>query len=219
MNYLFLANTMLFRGIAVEDVKGILDCLGSFTKKYEKGDTVFRAGDTAESIGLVVTGSVNIESDDVWGNKSIFGRAGVGELFAESYACIPGEQMMVSVVACEKTEVMFINASRLLIPCSNSCLHHNRLIKNLLQVTTQKNLGLSRRILHTSSKTIRGRLLSYLSEHARQHGSYAFTIPFNRQQLADYLSVDRSAMSNELSKMQKDGIIDYEKNSFIIHQI
>lgn len=113
-----------------------------------------------------------------------------------------------------ETEVLFLNAARLLQTCPNSCVHHNRLIKNLLQISAQKNLTLSRRMLHTSSKFIRGRLLSYFSQERLRHGSLQFTIPFNRQQLADYLGVDRSALSNELSKMRRDGILIYEKNTF-----
>lgn len=218
MNYLFLSNTMLFRGVNPEEIQPMLSCLGAFTGKYQKGETVYRAGDTTENIGMIISGSINIECDDVWGNKSILSHGEAGEIFAEAYACIPGEQMMVSVVTCEKTEILFLNASRLMTACTGTCEHHNKLIKNLLQISASKNLGLSRRILHTASKTIRGRLLSYLSEQARIRGSYSFSIPFNRQQLADYLSVDRSTMSNELSKMQNEGIITFHKNSFTIHQ-
>ena len=122
--------------------------------------------------------------------------------------------LMVNVVVWEKSEVLFLDATRLLTTCKNSCTYHTRLIRNLLQISVQKNLSLSRRSLHTSSKSIRGRLLSYLSEQAKYNGSYQFTIPFNRQQLADYLGVDRSAMSNELSKMQRDEILSYNKNKF-----
>ena len=118
----------------------------------------------------------------------------------------------------EKCAILFLDAARLLTSCSNACTHHAKLIRNLLQISAHKNLTLSRRILHTSSKSIRGRLLSYLSEQAKQSGSYQFTIPFNRQQLADYLGVDRSAMSNELSKLQREGLLTFEKNRFSLAQ-
>lgn len=218
MNYSFLTETALFHGVSDDEAQAMLGCLGSFSKQYEKGDIIYHAGDSVQSMGLVMSGSVNIESDDVWGNRSILGHIAAGQIFAETYACIPGETMLVNVTAVEKCEVLFLNASRLLTTCPNSCSHHNRLIQNLLQISASKNLGLSRRILHTSSKTIRGRLLSYLSDQAKICGSYKFTIPFNRQQLADYLSVDRSAMSSELSKMQLDGILTYSKNSFCLMQ-
>ena len=218
MNYLFLSKTLLFRGAAEAEIREMLQCLGAHTKQYAKGETVCRAGDVAESMGLVLSGAVHIENDDVWGNKSILSHVEAGRIFAETYACIPGEPLMVNVTAAEKTEVLFLNTARLLKTCPNSCAHHTILIKNLLQISAQKNLELSRRILHTSSKTIRGRLLSYFSEQAVKGGGLKFTIPFNRQQLADYLGVDRSAMSNELSKMQSDGILDYEKNTFRLNE-
>lgn len=212
--YSFLANTLLFRGTTEDEVKSMLQCLGSFTREFEKGEVICRVGETVESLGLVLAGSVNIESGDLWGNNSILGHVQSGEIFAETYACIPGEALMVNVTAAEKTQVLFLNTARLLETCPNSCAHHNKLIKNLLQISAQKNLELSRRILHTSSKSIRGRLISYLSQQAMQSGGYRFSVPFNRQQLADYLGVDRSAMSNELSKMQADGLLSYNKNSF-----
>lgn len=214
MNYFFLTNTMLFRGTSAKEAEAMLGCLGSYEKVYEKGSVIFRVGECVDSMGMVLSGSVNIEIDDLWGNKTILGHVEVGGLFAETYACIPGEPLMVNVVACEKSEILFLNASRLLTTCTNSCTHHNKLIQNLLQISAQKNLALSRRSLHTSPKSIRGRLLSYLSEQAKQNGSYQFTIPFNRQQLADYLGVDRSAMSNELSKMQSEGLLTFDKNRF-----
>lgn len=192
----------------------MLKCLGGYTRQYEKGAMVYHEGQCIQNLGLVLSGSVSMERDDLWGNKSIFGRADAGQIFAETYACIPGEPMMANVVAGAKSEILFLNASKLLTTCQNSCTYHNRLIENLLQISARKNLELSRRILHTSAKTIRARLLSYLSEQAKRCGSDQFSIPFNRQQLADYLSVDRSALSNELSKMQRDGILTCEKNTF-----
>lgn len=214
MKKALLSKTLLFRGTTEEEAEAMLTCLGSVRKKYEKGDVVYHMGECVQHMGLVLSGGVTIESDDIWGNRSILGRADTGQLFAETYACIPGEPLLVNVVAVEKSEILFLDALRLLTTCPNVCTHHNQLIRNLLLISSQKNLGLSRRILHTSSKSIRGRLLSYLSEQVKKNGSYQFTIPFNRQQLADYLSVDRSAMSNELSKMQSEGILQYDRNTF-----
>lgn len=214
----FLTDTALFRGATAAEVRKMLACLGAFVRNYDKGAVILHAGDCTDNMGMVLSGSVNIEIDDLWGNKTILGHADAGQLFAETYACIPGEPLMVSAVAAEKCEILFLNAVRLLAPCINTCAHHSRLIQNLLAITANKNLALSRRSLHTSSKTIRGRLLSYLSEQAKQSGSVRFTIPFNRQQLADYLGVDRSALSNELGKMQHEGLLTYEKNRFSLMQ-
>lgn len=216
MDHLFLSKTTLFRGTAPEDIPGMLSCLGAETRQFQRGNVIYRAGDTVSAVGLVLSGSVSIENDDVWGNKSILDYAGPGQVFAETYACVPGAPLMISVVAAETAEILFLDMSRVLHVCSNACTFHNDLIRNMLSIASQKNLNLSRRIFHTSSKSIRGRLLSYLSFQATQQDSHSFDIPFNRQQLADYLSVDRSAMSNELSKMQRDGLLRVERNHFTL---
>lgn len=218
MNDLFLSTTLLFRGTAESDIEPMLQCLGAHTKTFSKRDIITHSGEVTESIGLVLSGSVTIEHDDIWGNKSILNHLVKGQIFAEAYACIPGEPLMINVIAAEKTEILFLNTLRLMNICPNSCSHHSQLVKNLLQIMAKKNLDLSRRILHTSSKSIRGRLLSYFSEQAVQNENCQFEIPFNRQQLADYLSVNRSALSNELSKMQRDGILTYEKKKIILKQ-
>ena len=214
MDHLFLSRTLLFRGMSPQEVEEILGCLNAKTHKYARGSVIYRAGDVVSALGLVLSGSVSVENDDVWGNKSILGKLGPGQVFAETYACVPGEALMISVVAPEEAEVLFLDVGRVLTVCSNGCSFHSKLIRNLLAISAQKNLQLSRRISHTSSKSIRGRLLSYLSFQAAQQGSCEFEIPFSRQQLADYLSVDRSAMSNELSKMQRDGLLRVERNHF-----
>ena len=148
---------------------------------------IYRAGNTVTSLGVVMHGSVMIVNDDLWGNRSILDRVEPGQIFAETYACVPGEKLLVDVFAAEVTEVLFLNVGKMLSQCPNSCGHHTQLIRNLLAISAQKNLQLSRRIFNTSSKSIRGRLLSYLSDQAVKNESERFDIPFNRQQLADYL--------------------------------
>jgi CRP-like cAMP-binding protein len=214
MDETFLANTLLFRGTSAEEVKHMLNCLSAYEKTYKKGETILQAGSTTENIGLLLNGGVNIEIDDAWGGNTILSHVKPGQLFAETYACIPGEPLLVNVRASEKSTVLFMNAARVMTTCAHSCMYHNKLIQNLLQISAQKNLNLSRRSVHTAAKSIRGRLLSYLSEQAKLAGSYEFSIPFDRQQLADYLGVERSALSNELSKMQKDQLIQVHKNDF-----
>ncbi|MEA5011162.1 MAG: Crp/Fnr family transcriptional regulator [Angelakisella sp.] len=216
MNTIFLSNTPLFCGTTPQEIQSMLSCLIAEERTYKKWETIYRVGDIVSSIGMVLSGKVSIENDDLWGNKSILDSVGPGQVFAETYACVPQEPLMVSVVASESTTVLFLDTSRLLQTCSCACAHHNQLIRNLLLIASQKNLNLSRRIFHTSSKSIRGRLLSYLSFQAARQGSCDFIIPFNRQQLADYLSVDRSALSNELSKMQKEGLLQVKKNHFVL---
>ena len=216
MNPVSLSKTILFQGASPQEIEAMLHCLQAEEKTFRKGEIIYHAGASISSMGLVLSGSVSIENDDIWGNKSILDTAEAGHVFAETYACTPNEPIMVSVVASENTTILFLHVGRLLQVCSNACPHHTRIIQNLLFISTQKNLNLSRRIFHTSAKSIRGRLLSYLSFQAMQKDSLNFTIPFNRQQLADYLSVDRSALSNELSKMQKEGLLTVEKNHFIL---
>ena len=218
MDYYFLSKSILFRGIAPDEIAKMLNCLQAAQKHFKKGAIIYRTGDIIQSMGLVLSGHVQIENDDFWGNKSILDMAGPGMVFAETYACIPGEPLMVSAVAAEDTEVLFLNVERVLNTCPETCSHHSRLIRNLLTVSSRKNLDLSRRIFHTSSKSIRGRLLSYLSSQAVLLGKREFEIPFNRQQLADYLSVDRSALSNELGKMQREGLLEFHKNHFLLNE-
>lgn len=216
MNFLFLTETPLFRGIAVQELEDMLACLGTDVRGYEKGEIIYRTGDVVTSLGVVLSGSVLIENDDIWGNTTVLDCVGPGQIFAETYACTPDEPLMVNVVAAEPAQILFLNVGRVLHACSNACGHHTALIRNLLTLSAQKNLNLSRKIFHTSPKTIRGRLLSYLSYQSMRSGSSTFTIPFNRQQLADYLNVDRSALSNELSKMQRDGLIRVDRNHFTL---
>ena len=216
MNFLFLTETPLFRGITAQELEDMLACLGTDVRSYEKGEIIYRTGDVVTSLGVVLSGSVLIENDDIWGNTTVLDCVGPGQIFAETYACTPDEPLMVNVVAAEPAQILFLNVGRVLHACSNACGHHTALIRNLLTLSAQKNLNLSRKIFHTSPKTIRGRLLSYLSYQSMRSGSSTFTIPFNRQQLADYLNVDRSALSNELSKMQRDGLIQVDRNHFTL---
>ena len=185
------------------------------TVSYKKGEVIFAAGSMVTEIGLVLSGSVRIEHTDLWGDKGILNITPAGGVFAESYACIPDEPMLVDAVANEDSDILFINVPGLFSfgPLWES---QNRLIQNLLMISAEKNLQLSRRSLHTSPKTIRGRLFSYFSQQVSAQGSSRITIPFDRQQLADYLNLDRSALSKELGKMKRDGLIEYYRNRFEI---
>ena len=214
MNYSFLTGTALFKDISPEEIHHMLHCFRASEKNYRKGEIIYHAGDSAECLGLILEGSVLIENDDLWGSKSILDQVGKGQIFAETYAMIPGEPLMVSVTAACVCRVLFLNVRKLTQPCPSACSFHQRIVQNLLRISAQKNLNLSQRIFFTSSKSIRGRLVSYLSHQAKKSGSCEFTIPFNRQQMADYLGVDRSALSKELSKMKKEGVLTYKKNAF-----
>ena len=211
-----MSKTALFRGAAPREVEEILACLGGRRRSFDKGETIYRTGERVTALGLVLTGSVLIQSSDLWGNTTVLDSVGPGQIFAETYACTPEEPLMVDVVAAEPTQVLFLTVERVLTVCSHTCAHHARLVRNLLALSAQKNLNLSRKIFHTSARSIRGRLLSYLSEQAVRSGSRSFTIPYNRQQLADYLNVDRSALSNELGKMAREGLLRTERSRFTL---
>ena len=211
-----LTSTRLFRGIDTAQLQPLLQCLGAVRKRYARGETILAAGAPPEQLGMVLSGMAMIGHDDIWGSHSLLGHVTPGEVFAEPYACIPGEPLRISVTAAEDTEVLFLNVGKVLTTCTNACPFHAKLIQNLLTVCAAKNLQLSQRILHTTPKGIRARLMSYFSECVKRAGQYSFDIPYNRQQLADYLGVDRSAMCNELSKMQKDGVIEYERNRILL---
>lgn len=219
MNLAFLENTPLFRGISPKEVDALKQCLSFTERKYKKQEIIYRSGEYIHSIGIVLSGQVCIEHNDIWGNNSILDRLGSGQIFAESYACSPNTPLLVNVVASTDVTVLFLDVNRIVQMCHHACSYHARLIQNLLAISAQKNINLSRKIFHTSAKSIRGRILSYLSAQATAGGSTHFDIPFNRQQLADYLNVDRSALSNELSKMKREGILLYHKNHFTILEL
>lgn len=211
-----LSNTQLFYGLKEDEITSLLGCLNAEKCSYKKGEVILSEGSITENIGIVLSGMAIISCCDIWGNNSILGNAAPGSVFAEVYACIPGQPLLVTVSAAEDTSILFMNVGRVLTTCTNACPFHARLARNLLTVCAHKSLRLSQRIQHTSSKSVRGRLMSYFSECAKHAGSNSFLIPYNRQQLADYLNVDRSTMCNELSKMQKDGMIEYERNHILL---
>lgn len=218
MNLFSLSNTPLFHGIQYNEIERMLPCLNPREEAFEKGEVIFRSGSTVHEIGLVESGSVNIVVNFYWGNSHIFGHIGKGAIFAENYAAIPGKELLCDVVAAEETEVLFLDLSKLMATCESACSFHQRLIYNLLRISARKSLDLSSRMMHIAPKSLRGRLLSYLSEQAMLNGNVHFRIPFDRQQLADYLGVDRSAMSNELSKIQSEGLISFKKNEFTLNE-
>lgn len=217
MNFFFLSKTELFYGITEDEIKTALHCFQAHEKKYKNKDLIYRTGTHIKEIGLVEEGNVNIVEYDYWGNKSILGNIKKGDIFGLSYAAIPGKQLQGDVVANENCTVLFLNIEQLITTCPKSCPFHNSIIHNLFRIAANKSLEMRQRMKHISAKTIRGKLISYLSSQAFEQRSPSFKISFNRQQLSEYLGVDRSALSNELSKMQKDGLLDYEKNNFILN--
>lgn len=212
----FLEKTALFSGLSSEEAAEVLKETGATRKSFFKGETVLSAGEAAGKFGLVTKGSVLVEYSDVWGNNSVLGKTGEGDVFAEAYAFSQSKTVPVRVIAAEDSEAIFFDAKKILSLGNDG--RDFAVVKNLLSICADKAYKLSRRIIHTSSKTIRGRLLSFFSERIRTEGSFVFEIPFDRRRLAEYLGVDRSALSAELSEMQKEGLIKYKKNRFEISE-
>ncbi|MFV0396132.1 MAG: Crp/Fnr family transcriptional regulator [Coprobacillaceae bacterium] len=204
----------LFQGMQDHELESIFQCLESYEKTYGKQEMIARHGQIITTIGIVLSGSLHIVKDDFWGNRTIITEISKGEIFAEAYACSFNEPLEIAIIANEKTTVLHLHVEYIFKTCKKQCTFHYRLLENLLSTLATKNLLLTRKMEHITKRTTRDKLLSYLSETSIKHGSSTFTIPFNRQQLADFLSVDRSAMSKELGKMQKENIIKVHKNTF-----
>lgn len=185
------------------------------TKTFSRHEIIFHAGSRIHEVGVVLRGSVHIENLDLWGTKTILSSVPAGQVFAETYAFC-GDAMLVDAVAAEDCEVLFVNAAAF---SGGSSAGQDKLLHNLLAVSMRKNLSLSQRIFCTTPKTVRGRLLTYFSAQTAACGRLEFDIPFNRQQLADYLNLDRSALSKELCRMRDEGLLQFEKNHFILNQL
>ena len=208
-----LRSSQLFKGIRADELAPMLACLSVRERMYRKGEYICRSGDALSSVAMVLDGCVHVQRQDYWGNQSILAVVESGELFADSYAC-SGEPIAVDAVAVKNSAVMFVDVGRITNVCGSSCDYHHKLISNLLSVVASKNRALTAKIQHMEQRTTRGKLMSYLSEQSRKSGGPFFEIPLSRQQLADYLAVDRSAMSSELGKLKGEGVIDFDRNRF-----
>lgn len=209
-----LKNTQLFSGASDEDIEAMLGCLQARLCTYKKGEYVLREGERVERLMMLVKGELHIQRDDYWGNRSIISMVSVGEMFGEAYAAPESGPLMNDVLAVEDSAVIFLDIGKLLTVCPNGCKFHAMAVKNLFFAISEKNRKLVRKLGYMSRRTTREKLIAYLSEEAKRQNSGAFSIPFNRQQLADFLSVDRSAMSNELCRLRDEGLIEFEKNRF-----
>lgn len=206
----------LFSGISEEELAAMLSCLRAKKRDFPKEAFVLRADDTADSIGLVLSGAVLVIQEDIWGNRNILSKAGPGQTFAAAYACAIGSRLNVSVIAETPVTVMFLNVKRILNVCPSACSHHNRIIRNLLDELAEKNLRFNEKLTHMGQRTTRSKIMSYLSAEAQRLGKYEFDVPFSRQQLADYLGVERSGLSLELGKMRSEGLLDFRKSHFVL---
>jgi len=209
-----LTGCSLFRGVEREKARAMLECLSARARRYGRGEFIQRAGERPASLGVVAEGKATVMREDYWGNCSVMTLVGPGELFSEVFACLPDVASAVNVVADEPTTVVFLDIAKVIARCASACPFHERVTNNLVAALARKNLMVTERLDHVTRHTTREKLLAYLSAVARRSGSNEFVIPMNRQQLADYLSVDRSAMSAELGRMREDGLVEFSRNRF-----
>ena len=208
----------LFQGIGDKELDTLLSCLSGRERKYDKYGIIFRAGDTPKYLGVVLNGNVRVIREDLLGNRTILGEFGQGDLFGETFALARADSLPVTVTATQPSQVLLIEGCRITGSCPHCCGFHTRLIENMMAILAGKNMMLSEKMEVMAKRTTREKLLGYLSGQSQRAGSLAFTIPFNRQELADYLCVDRSAMSSELGRLQKEGILTCDRSSFTLHK-
>ena len=213
-----MRDASIFRNLSDDEIVGMLPCLKAKEQHFKKNDVIYRPGDQVRKIGLVISGAVRIEKIDYWGNRKIISVIEPGQIFGEAYAGMKTIPMEMEVLAAVPSVILFMEVGKILTTCGNSCEFHSKMIRNMVYVLAERNYKLTQKMDHLTQKTTREKLLSYFSEQALESGRSDFDIPLDRQQLADYLSVDRSAMSTELGKMKKDGLIEYRKNHFTLKQ-
>ncbi|MBP3674219.1 MAG: Crp/Fnr family transcriptional regulator [Oscillospiraceae bacterium] len=212
--YPVLEQCPLFDGIRTEDIIALMGCLGGRKITAAKGQPIFREGDKATYVGIVLSGAVQMIREDYFGNRSIVAHIGPAELFGETYACAGIAALPISVVADKDSEVLLVDCRRITVSCTNACVFHSRIIFNMLRLVANKNLVFDQKIQVTSKRSTREKLMTYLLNQAKLLHSNEFTIPYDRQELADYLEVDRSGLSAEISKLRREGVLESEKNRF-----
>ena len=212
--YDVLRKCKLFNNISDKNLLPMLTCLNAKVLHFNKGETIIEEGSSARDVGIVLSGSVQIIKIDFYGNRSIISKIESAQLFGESFACADIVSVPISVIASENSEIMLIDCKRITKTCCNACEFHNQIIINLLQIMAMKNILFNQKAEITSKRTTREKLLAYLEQQAKINNSNSFSIPFDRQELADYLEVDRSGLSAEISKLRKEGLLECKKSNF-----
>ena len=209
-------NSPLFDGVNSDDRKTMLGCIGYHIGTFKKGDIVAFEDENIKHIGIIISGAVDMVKEDLWGNKTMLVRIGKDQLFGETFACGDDDLSMVTFIASENASIMFMPFCRIMRNCTMSCEFHHRLTENMVRLIANKNRELMQKIEVVSKRTIREKLLSYLSIQGKLQGTRYIEIPLGRVELAEYLCTDRSALTRELVKMKNEGLIDYDKNCFRI---
>lgn len=212
-----LTECALFHGLREAQIREMLPCLSARQSRFRRGQFLLRAGDRVAFAGILLSGEAEVLQEDFWGNRNLLAAVGPGDLFAEAFACAHAVSP-VSVLCKTDGSVLYLNVRAVFSPCEKACAQHKALSQNLIRVLAEKNMQLNEKAGYLSQRSTREKLLAYLSAQARRTGSASFRIPFDRQHLADFLSVNRSAMSAELSKMQREGLLRAERSDFTLFQ-
>lgn len=214
-----LTKSPLFKGIDTYSIPSMLGCLRAREKSYSKNEYIFHTGSSSAEIGIVLSGAIQVIKEDVWGNNTILTQLTEGMLFGEAFVIGNAGKISVSVYSIQQSRVLFLDKEKIMTPCSAVCEFHFAVSHNMLKILAQKNIFLTERMDHLCKRTLREKVLSYLSDASQKAGSKEFTIPFDRQGLADYLAADRSALSAVLGKLKKEGILDFNKNEFYLKEL
>ncbi len=219
-DFYYVMRSLLFEGLTRAEVEELFSCIAPDLRHYERGQAIFRAGEAVTHMGMVLEGAVRVECGNVWGENTLLVMVEPGKTFGEAYACgTPGKPLLIDIVADKDSQILMFDVEQLMAPCLMGCGRHRRVATNFTRLLALRNTELSRRAFITAPRTIREKVQSYLSFQAAEHASSSFDIPLNREQMAAYLGVDRSALSAELSRMKSEGLIDYHMRHFEILQM
>ena len=206
----------LFDGIRREDLQAMLGCTGYHISSYRKGEIIAMEEEHIRHVGILLSGAVDMIKEDLWGNRTMLVRVRKNEMFGETFACGDDTLSVVTFAVFEDAEILFIPFNKIMHTCTNACEFHHQLIENMVRIIANKNRDLMRKVEVVSKKTLREKILAYLSVQAQIHGSRYFEVPLGRVELAEYLCADRSALSRDLSNMKAEKLIDYDRNWFRI---
>jgi len=206
----------LFAGIEPGDMEGMLGCIGYHVRSYQKGEIIAFEEENNNHVGVVLEGTVDMIKEDVWGNRTMLLRTCPEDIFGETFACGEDSLSVVSFTASRDCRVLFLSFCRVMHTCTHACVFHQTLIENMVRLIARKNRELMRKVEVVSKKTLREKIMAYLSIQAQSQGKKQFEIPLGRVEWAEYLCADRSALTRELAKMQEEGLIDYQRNLFKI---
>ncbi len=203
----------LWKDILPEEKARLLTCLGASPTQYGRKSTIWSSGDSVPRMGMVMSGEVRILMEDLEGRQNVIANISAPDLFGEVFA-LAGVKSPVTAYTETGAEVLFLDVQKITAVCRESCAFHRQFVWNLLQLVAGKNVALNQKIQCVGQRTTRDKVDAFLSMQQTKEGKNPFTVPFNREQMADYLCVDRSALSLVLAQMKEEGLIEYHKNEF-----